>query len=247
MQSKPILPVKWPTILILAAGSVLLPHLASATESTAETPKADTSKTHRLNPILVKETSSELGKSTIGGESLQSIPNQTSSITGALKVLSDVQFSNSENSSLTGGEIRPPRISINGAKPYENSFTIDGIGNTNTINPSGLGAEDNNAGANFNDLGVHGADQNLFYDINLVESVTAYTSNVPAKYGGFTGGLIDAESCVIHAPTVGISPFPAYIRETNGSSCVTWTKNPQNPTINPIFQNTNSMRFWKAL
>lgn len=193
MHNKPVLPVKWPTILILAAGSVFLPHVASATESTVETTKADTSKTHRLNPILVKETSSELGKSTIGGESLQSIPNQTSSITGALKVLSDVQFSNGENSSLTGGEIRPPRISINGAKPYENSFTIDGIGNTNTINPSGLGAEDNNAGANFNDLGVHGADQNLFYDINLVESVTVYTSNVPAKYGGFTGGLIDAE------------------------------------------------------
>lgn len=193
MNSKPILPALLPIILTLAIGSVLLPHVTSATENTAETSKADTSKTLRLHPILVKETSSELGKSTIGGESLQSLPNYTGSITGALKVLPDVQFSNDEKSSLTGGEIRPPRISINGAKPYENSFTIDGIGNTNTLNPSGLGADNNNARMTFNDLGIHGADQNLFYDISLVESVTAYTSNVPAKYGGFTGGLIDAE------------------------------------------------------
>ena len=198
MHNKPVLPALLSIILLSATGSVLLPQRTSATENTAETSridtsKTDTSKTLRLNPILVREAADEPGKSTIGGESLQSLPNYTGSITGALKVFPDVQFSNDESSSLTAGEIRPPRVSINGAKPYENSFTIDGIGNTNTFNPSGLGAENNNAGASFNDLGVHGADQNLFYDISLVESVTAYTSNVPAEYGGFTGGLIDAE------------------------------------------------------
>ncbi len=148
---------------------------------------------YTLRQITVLDDKKAPGRSELTGDSLRAMPNYSGSITGALKGMADVQFSNDAESSLTAGEIRPPQISISGAKPYENAFVVDGIGNTNTFNPSGLGAEDNNAGASFNDLSVHGAEQNLFYDTALVESVSVFSSNIPAKYGGFTGGVVSAE------------------------------------------------------
>ncbi|MCF8216398.1 MAG: TonB-dependent receptor plug domain-containing protein [Chlorobium sp.] len=147
---------------------------------------------YTLRQITVFDDKKAPGRSELRGDSLRAMPNYFGSITGALKGMADVQFSNDAESGLTSGEIRPPQISISGAKPYENAFVVDGIGNTNTFNPSGLGAEDNNAGASFNDLSVHGAEQNLFYDTALVESVSVFSSNIPAKYGGFTGGVVSA-------------------------------------------------------
>jgi hypothetical protein len=165
-----------------------------AGNATAEEKEAPQNRPeYSLRQITVLDEKRVLGKSDLKGDSLRAMPNYTGSITGALKGMADVQFSNEAESSLTGGEIRPPQISINGAKPYENAFVVDGVGNTNTFNPSGLGAENNNSGASFNDLSVHGAEQNLFYDTSLLESVSVYSSNVPAQYGGFTGGVVSAE------------------------------------------------------
>lgn len=166
-------------------------YAGTANAENADNPESR--KNYSLKTITVVEEEKALGRNDLDGEDLQFMSNYTGSITGALKGFADVQFSNDDRSSLTGGEIRPPQISINGAKPYENSFLIDGIGNTNTLNPSGLGAESNNSGASFNDLSVHGAEQNMFYDTSLIGSVSAYTSNVPARYGGFTGGVVSAE------------------------------------------------------
>ncbi len=176
------------------AGCLLTPLNLSAEGNNTEGFSTGTRETSaRIDSILVQTKANQPGQSTLDENELSIFPNTTRSITGALKSLPEIRFSNEENSSLTGGEIRPPQISINGAKPYENNFLIDNIDNTNRLNPSGLGAEDNNAGASFYDLSIHGAEQNMFYDISLIESVTAYTSNIPAKYGGFTGGLISAE------------------------------------------------------
>jgi len=136
---------------------------------------------YTLRQITVLDDKKAPGRSELTGDSLRAMPNYSGSITGALKGMANVQFSNDAESSLTAGEIRPPQISISGAKPYENAFVVDGIGNTNTFNPSGLGAEDNNAGASFNDLSVHGAEQNLFYDTSLLESVSVFSSNIPAS------------------------------------------------------------------
>ena len=131
------------------------------------------------------------GKATIAGKELHSLPSHTGTITEALKGFSNVQFSNDEISSLTGGEIRPPRVSIAGAKPYENNFLIDGMSVSNTLNPSGLDADGDSV--LHTDLTVDGADQTLFYDASLVDSVTVFSSNVPAKYGNFVGGVVEAE------------------------------------------------------
>lgn len=153
----------------------------------------ENTRSYFFHPVLIVDKKRGPGESLLDGNLLRSIPNYTGSITGALTLLSEVQFSNEERSALTGGEIRPSQISINGAKPYENSFLVDGIGNTNILNPSGLGAENNNASADFNELSVHGAEQEMFYDATLIGAVTTYTSNIPARYGGFVGGVVSAD------------------------------------------------------
>lgn len=82
-------------------------------------------------------------------------------------------------------------MAISGAKPYENNFLIDGMSVSNTLNPSGL--DQNGDTVSWNNLVVNGADQTIFYDSSLVDSVTVYSSNVPVKYGNFLGGLVSAE------------------------------------------------------
>lgn len=145
----------------------------------------------RLEAVNVVAEKVEAGRSTIGGQALQTIPSRTGSVTEALKVLPNVQFSNQVSSSLTLGEIAPPRISISGAKPYENSFLVDGMSVSNTLNPSGLAVDGDAPSAS--ELQVNGADQTIFYDSSLVDSVTVYSSNIPVKYGNFLGGVVDAE------------------------------------------------------
>ncbi len=146
---------------------------------------------YRLEAVRVVADRIEAGKATIAGEELQTMPTRTGSVTEALKVRPNVQFSREEASSLTTGEIRPPRVSISGAKPYENNFLIDGMSVSNTFNPNGLNAD--REAIVPNELDVNGADQTIFYESSLVDTITVYTSNVPAKYGNFLGGVVDAE------------------------------------------------------
>ena len=171
-------------------GSALAPEDARAAAQESAVPTGN-GTVYRLEAVRVVAERPEVGKAVIGGLELQTMPSRTGSITEALKVRPNVQFSNEESSSLTGGEIAPPRISISGAKPYENNFLIDGTSISNTLNPSGLDVDGDSISPSR--LEVNGADQNIFYDASLVDSVTVFTSNVPAKYGSFLGGVVDAE------------------------------------------------------
>lgn len=146
---------------------------------------------YQFDPVSVTAEKPEAGKASIEGKALKSLSSHTGSVTEAIKGFSGVQFSNEDISSLTGGEIRPPRVSIAGAKPYENNFLVDGMSVSNTLNPSGL--DQNTDSPNWNQLMVNGADQTIFYDASLVDSVTVFSSNVPVRYGNFLGGLVAAD------------------------------------------------------
>lgn len=147
---------------------------------------------YRLEPVRVVAERLEAGKAVIGGQELQTMPSRTGSVTEALKVVPNVQFSNEESSSLTMGEIAPPRVSISGAKPYENNILIDGLSVSNILDPSSL--DKYGDVPSWTNLDVGGADQTIFYDSRLLDSVTVFTSNVPVKYGSFIGGVVDAET-----------------------------------------------------
>ncbi|TYO98801.1 TonB-dependent receptor-like protein [Geothermobacter ehrlichii] len=115
---------------------------------------------------------------------LDRLPAGNGTLTEMLDVLPDVQFSESFRSGRTGGEILPPDISISGGKVFQNAFTLDGIDNAGILDPMAR---------NPNSLtDVPGHPQQLFVDAALVDEIAVYDSNIPARFGGFTGGVVDA-------------------------------------------------------
>ncbi|SHJ92436.1 Outer membrane receptor proteins, mostly Fe transport [Desulfatibacillum alkenivorans DSM 16219] len=155
---------------------------APAGEDAAQAPQV----AYTMEAVVVKDkaSSSATGESVIDQDLLQNLPAGNGSINEMLKVLPDIQFSEDSRSSLTGGEILPPNVSISGGRFYENNFSIDGIGNNSLLDPA---ADNPNT---MND--VPGHPQEFFLDADLVEQIKVYDSNVPASYGGFTGGVVDA-------------------------------------------------------
>ncbi|MGX2985493.1 TonB-dependent receptor [Helicobacter sp. 23-1048] len=98
-----------------------------------------------------------------------------------------MQFDNAQNRSTTPGEIDPANISISGGLFYQNNFQIDGFNMNNDLT-SNLSS----------DNGVNGTgtknprSQAFSIDTSLLESITVQDSNISASYGGFTGGVVEA-------------------------------------------------------
>jgi hypothetical protein len=148
----------------------------------------DVSPSETLPDITVVDTAKVTtpGQSVLSQQTLQALPQGDGAITDLLKVLPGIQFSETSNSSLTGGEILPAEISISGGRVYDNSFLIDGISNNSLIDPS----SDNPMSI----TDVPGHSQEIFLDSSLIESVTVQRSNISARYSGFTGGLVEMET-----------------------------------------------------
>lgn len=123
------------------------------------------------------------GSSSIKAADLALLPTGNSNISDQLPLLPGVQASDQANSSKTAGEILPALLSISGGKVYQNNFRIDGFGNNSLLDPT----SDNPGEAN----DVPGHPQEIFLSSRLVGDVTVYDNNIPARFGGFTGGVVD--------------------------------------------------------
>ena len=118
-------------------------------------------------------------------EVIRQIPSGNGSLNEKLRILPGLQLSEDYNRSTSGGEILPPNLSISGGKFYQNNFLIDGVANNNLIDPALKWGTDN-----INDTPGH--PQERFLSSDLIERVTIYNSNVPARFGGFSGGVVNA-------------------------------------------------------
>ena len=132
-------------------------------------------------------------------EGIENLPAGDGSLNELLRVLPGIQTSENYRSSHTGGEILPPSISISGGKVYENNFLIDGLGNNSLLDPTfdTVSHVDN----------VPGHPQAFFLDPELLDGVRVHRSNIPARYGRFTGGVVDART---RAPAAGLGFKAAY-------------------------------------
>lgn len=133
------------------------------------------------------EEKSYMGETVIGEKAIKAFPGANGDITTLLRMHPSVQFSSNQQSSNTPGELEPANISINGAKYYQNNFMIDGISINNDLDP---GAQSYGLNRQFDATpsNSHG----IALDADLLQEVKVYDSNVPAEYGGFNGGVIDA-------------------------------------------------------
>lgn len=116
---------------------------------------------------------------------LDSMPGGNGDITSILKIIPNVQFDNAQLKSSTPGEIDPANISISGGLFYQNNFQLDGFNMNNDLDPNGGATNGPNALRS-------GRSQGLAVDTSLLESIQVQDSNISAAYGGFTGGVVEA-------------------------------------------------------
>lgn len=143
----------------------------------------------KVEDIVVKDKleSPATGKSVISKEFMDSLLSGNGSINEMVEILPDIQVSDDNVLGENSAEIKPSNISISGGRFYENNFIIDGMGNNSYLDP---GSEETSHVIN----DVEGHPQAIFLGSELVKEITVYDSNVPAEYGGFTGGVVSAET-----------------------------------------------------
>lgn len=127
---------------------------------------------------------------TLDADALDAQVKGNGDIATALRSNPAVQFSDTNRSSRNMGEIRPDDFSINGAPYYQNLFLLDGATINNDIDPADT-PDNGNPAHNFD---VPGGAQGIAVDVDLLESLTVYDANVPASFGHFLGGVVDARS-----------------------------------------------------
>lgn len=105
----------------------------------------------------------------------------------SLSILPSVRIADRSSSSLQQGDIKPAEFSIRGAAPYQNKLMLDGAAIDNLMDPAqreGLG----------NYTSVAGHSQSIFINSDFLQHVEVVDVNASASEGGFTGGVIKAET-----------------------------------------------------
>ncbi|MDO5045483.1 TonB-dependent receptor plug domain-containing protein, partial [Campylobacter sp.] len=130
---------------------------------------------------------------TISRDMIESMPSGNGDFVQLLRTNPNVQFSNTNRQSTTMGEIDPANISINGSKYWQNNFMIDGVNINNDLDPA------RNPGGNPGrysvfDTSLNSVSQGMAIDSDFIESIDVYDSDVSAKYGSFTGGVVSAKT-----------------------------------------------------
>ena len=140
---------------------------------------------------LTTQTDNFQGVSTISHSMIKSMPSGNGDYVQLLRTNPNVQFSSSNRQSITMGEIDPANISINGAKFYQNNFIVDGVNINNDLDP----ASSTNSQNVFGPLDIiGGSSQGMAIDSDFIEDINVYDSDVLAKYGSFTGGVVEANT-----------------------------------------------------
>lgn len=133
-----------------------------------------------------KESSTNISTFKVNSKQIESSIQGNGDIGSAIKLNPNVKVQDKNKNREAITEITPSRIEINGAKFYQNSVLIDGISNDSLLDPL---SEDKDAV-----LDVPGNENATFIDLDLIDSIEVLDSNIPAKYGNFTGGVINAKT-----------------------------------------------------
>ncbi|STZ76025.1 TonB-dependent receptor [Bergeriella denitrificans] len=129
---------------------------------------------------------------------IRRLPTRNGTINELLKNNGAVQFSATANQSAQAGEITPEAVSFHGEPYYNNAFLIDGLSNNDIMNPGFSNGGHRSVESSFETAPTTlyiapGAPEAFQVDASLLKTLNVYDSNVPAKYGNFTGGVVDAK------------------------------------------------------
>ena len=128
------------------------------------------------------------GEYLLSREFIEGQPLGNGNISDMLTLLPGIQGSESSLSAALQAEIRAQLFSVSGAQPWQTAFYFNGVNNNSRLDPAAA----QRSPAQVND--VQGHPQATFINADLVESVAVYDSNIPARFGGFSGGVVDIEA-----------------------------------------------------
>ncbi|MBR9727388.1 TonB-dependent receptor plug domain-containing protein [Shewanella intestini] len=115
-------------------------------------------------------------------EHIQQTPVANNSLSQLLKTQPGIAI-NDGTGSVRGGDIAPEEISIANARTHQTNYMIGGV-STNNVSTF---ADRDTAG------GLGGHTSGYFFDTTLLDSVEVMDRNISAEYGGFTGGVVNAQ------------------------------------------------------
>lgn len=121
-------------------------------------------------------------------EKLKGFPSGNKTISDILQLNPNVQFSQNSQTAGKQGEISAADFSMNGAAFYENNILLDNVSLNNRLNPAAGSLE-------FNSTNLSGASTSNSINIDLLCELEVLDSNISAKYGDFTGGVVKAKTC----------------------------------------------------
>jgi len=126
------------------------------------------------------------GRSLVGADTIGASHEGGTDTTGLLQSLPFVQMDTERQSAEAEDiqSIRPSDFSISGGNYYDNSVLIDGVSATSIMDVSAQNAND------FNEVSGQ-TSQTLYVDPTLIGSMEVLDSNVSARHGDFTGGVVD--------------------------------------------------------
>ncbi len=129
----------------------------------------------------------DTGRSVLERESIRAHETGDGDMLDALRLLPNISFDVNQQSVRREDlqDLRPSDIAISGAQFYDNNIRIDGVGVNNLHDVT------NDNPFNFNEV-AGSASQTIFVDPTLIEALDVQDSNVSARYGNFTGGVVDA-------------------------------------------------------
>lgn len=186
-----------------------------------KTQTEESGKVIQVDPVVV--SSDKIGAlssyTNLNQQEIQEKTTGNGNITDLLRTNPAVQFSSSSLNSLQQGELRPADVSIHGALPYSNNFTLDGTSINSDIDPYPMAdaTTTRNSAAD---------DQGFYIDSRLLENVVVYDHNIPVEYSGFTGGTIDAQT----KSWTGENHVHVFTRMSNGS----WGKTHYDPILDTV-------------
>lgn len=159
-----------------------------------EIPVKEDQSTLDIIDVWAEPFSQKMGTQKLDSWTIDLRPKTNGTVSELLKSNPNVQFSNSATTSESMGEIAPENVSFHGERFYNNSWMIDGISNNDNIHPGSRNGHQNQFPDGYSAISLPaGGTQSFWINSDIIDSIDVYDSNISAKYGQFTGGVIDAK------------------------------------------------------
>ena len=191
---------RFPAILLACLPFAVQPLFAQ--EQEAQQDAEEQEEEALVVPIEVEapELRVQQGRSEYNAEFIENMPTGQGDLADLLRMNPAVEFSRNADLSAGAGALRPAEISIHGQLYYQNLFLIDGADTTSDLDPavSDQLVSRSATGDLFSIPSLvqpigGSSPQGYYLDVELLEKVEVYDSNIPVEYGGFTGGVVSAQ------------------------------------------------------